>query len=103
MNEHLLVLREFLSGIAPPLIMGLIGAISYGLICGIRRGFHNINEKEFLLIITEFAALVPALKIIILSFDQKLPVDNYFDRLYLIIAGALTILVTIKDIITKFR
>ncbi len=72
MNEHLLVVRESLSGIAPPLITGLIGAISYGLTCGIRRGFHNINEKEFLLIITEFAALVPALKIIILSFDHKI-------------------------------
>ncbi|MNY81826.1 hypothetical protein D3C86_2236010 [compost metagenome] len=51
----------------------------------------------------EAATIFSAIKIMALATDDKIPLDNNFDRTYLVVGGVLTIVVTFKDIVSKFQ
>lgn len=93
---------EYITGIFPPLYAAILGAAIYIIYHGFKHGISSINEKEVVLIMFEFGAIISAIKVILLAFNDKIPLDSSIDRIYLVIAGTLTIMVTIKDIVSKF-
>ncbi|MCF0075432.1 hypothetical protein LZD49_33445 [Dyadobacter sp. CY261] len=92
----------FLKGPIFPIGMALLGAFAYAIFTWIRFGFNRINEKEFILMMFDIGALISAVKIIFLSIDDTVPLDTFFDRTYLAVAGGVTVVIVIKDIISKF-
>ncbi|QRR02506.1 hypothetical protein [Dyadobacter sandarakinus] len=96
-------MSPFLVGYLPPLVLALTGGLSYCIFICSKYSLRNINEKDLLLVMFEFATIISAIKIIVLALDERIPLDNNFDRTYLVVGGVLTIVVTLKDITSKFH
>jgi hypothetical protein len=96
-------MEKYLNGVTIPLAMSVAGGIIYVIYFTFRNTLDSVREKEVILIFFEILGICAGLKIVLLAFDPSICPNNEIDKSYLAIGGLMTVLVSVKDMVTKFK
>jgi len=96
-------MEKYLDGVTIPLAISVAGGIIFVIYCAFKNTLDSVREKEVILIFFEMLGICAGLKIVILAFDPSVCPDSGIDKSYLAIGGFMTVLVSLKDMVTKFK